>query len=248
MARGCPHFTPGPRETHCSTCNRMVAVADLSWIGGGVRADGGYPGTLSVVIPFWSDAGRHDAMLAECIASLAGAYDELVIVANHPTPDGRCEFSKHVNTGLRLARGDYRLVLNSDTKLLAGTLRDLCKPGVITTPVINGECVPFHGCCFCVPATVFAKHGGLDEGFVGCHEDMDFALRMYRAGVPMESVPTVGIWHQGGATYRTINEAEMHGGENARYFLQKWGTAYTLGSLMDEDRANGRYVEPRYPA
>ncbi len=204
--------------------------------------------TLSVIIPFWSDDGRHDAMLAECVASLGGAHDELVIVANYPTRDGRCEFSKHVNTGLRLARGDYRLVLNSDTKLLAGTLRDLCKPGVITTPVINGEVVPFHGCAFCVPATVYAAHGGLDEAYVGCWEDADYCQRMYRAAVPLESVPTVGIWHQGGATYRELNEQEMHHGANERLFIERWGTANTLAKLMEQDRANGCYVKPRYPA
>lgn len=204
--------------------------------------------TLSVVIPFFP--GHHDehvTMLQDCVASLRG-HDELVVVTNQPTPDGRAEFSRWVNLGLRLARGDYRLVLNSDTKLLAGSLRDLCKPGVITTPTINGERPPFHGCAFCVPATVLAEHGGLDEGFVGNFEDLDFALRMYRAGVPMEGVPSVGIWHHGGATYQFLNQREMMEGENQRIFVERWGRWITLPELIAEDRAKGCYVEPRYPA
>lgn len=201
--------------------------------------------TLSVVIPFWSDNGRHDAMLAACIESLDGQYDELVIASNQPTPEGRAEFAKYVNLGLRLARGDYRLVLNSDTCLEGGTIRDLCVPGVITSPTINGEPTVFHGCCFCVPRTVYARHGGLDEMYVGNWEDMDYALRMYRAGVPMQNVPTVTLWHEGGATYRDLNQPDMMHGENERRFLARWGKGYTLGSLMEEDRLAGRFVEPK---
>jgi GT2 family glycosyltransferase len=203
--------------------------------------------TLSVVIPFYAGRnGEHIPMLHECVASLQG-HDELIIVSNHPTPDGRAEFSRWVNLGLRLARGDYRLVLNSDTKLLAGNLRDLCKPGVITSPAINGDPVQFHGCCFCVPASVYAEHGGLDEQFVGNFEDLDYALRMYRAAVPMENAPTVSIWHHGGATYQFLNQREMMGGDNLRLFVERWGRWVTLPELMAEDRAAGRVVEPRYP-
>lgn len=200
---------------------------------------------LSVIVPFFPGRNlEHVPMLHECLSTLTG-HDEVLVMANEPTPDGRAQFSRYVNLGLRLARGDFRLVLNSDTKLLAGTLRDLCVPGVITTPVINGEAPPFHGCAFCVPRTVLEKHGGLDEGFIGNWEDLDFALRMYRAGVPMESVTTVSLWHQGGATYQHLNQMEMMHGENERRFLERWGKPYILSTLMGDDRANGRFVEPK---
>lgn len=198
---------------------------------------------LSVIIPFWSKDPELDAMLAACVGSLTG-YEELVVVTNEPLPDGRAHFAKYVNLGLRLARGEYRLVLNSDTKLLAGTLRDLCSPGTITTPTINGDRVCFHGCAFCVPATVYEKHGGLDEGYVGCWEDQDYCNSMYRAGVPIQNVPSVSIWHQGGATYRSLDEEAMQHGANKARFIAKWGRCISLSELMDEDRRNGCFVEP----
>ncbi|HSE43947.1 MAG TPA: glycosyltransferase family 2 protein [Gemmatimonadales bacterium] len=190
---------------------------------------------ISVVVPFWSADPDTDAMLARCVASLDGQYDELILSCNEPQPDGTVLFSKYVNLGLRLARGDYRVVVNSDLLLQQGSLRDLCVPGTITSPVINGNDQPFWGSCFCVPADVLAKHGGLDEEFTGYYEDLDYCVRMWKAGVPLRSVPSVHCTHIGGATYarkkERINPQKIIA-DNEPRFLRKHGRLYEVRELV----------------
>ena len=189
--------------------------------------------TLSVVIPYWSKDEAMDAMLADCVASLRGQFDELIVVSNQPTADGRALFSKWVNLGLRHARGDYRLVLNSDTLLHPEcNLRDLCVPNTITAPVVNGEAYPFWGCAFCIPAMVYAEHGGLDEIFRGSCEDLDYCVRMYQAGVPLRSVAAVHFKHIGGHSYHQGLAVSAMFRENEIKFLAKHGRMWHVSELV----------------
>ena len=188
---------------------------------------------LSVVIPFWSKEGHFDTMLADCVRSLRGQFDELIVVSNQPDEEGRALFSKWVNLGLRLASGDYTLVLNSDTLLdPASNLRDLCVPDTITCPIVNGDDYPFWGCAFCIPRTVYAAHGGLDEAFKGYFEDLDYCVRMYQAGVPIRSVKNVHLAHVGGHSYKQGLAVSRMEQENEAIFLRKHGRVWHVSELI----------------
>src|SRR4051812_36851041 len=108
---------------------------------------------ISVVIPYMEvDAGKQE-ILRRCVQSFTGA-DEVIVVWND-----RMGYAKPINKGLVLARGDFLVVMNDDLVWHGADLHDLCVPGVVTSPMVNGKIQPFWGCAFCIPREVYARTG-----------------------------------------------------------------------------------------
>jgi len=60
------------------------------------------------------------------------------------------------------------------------------------------------GCCMLIPASVLQNVGMLDEAFFAYCEDIDFSLRVRKAGFRLRYVPTAYLWHGSkGRTDRT---------------------------------------------
>ncbi len=138
---------------------------------------------ISVIIPHWSFNSEIDETLRKCVDSLSG-YDELIIVTNEGTG-----FAKAVNQGLKVARGEYLMVVNNDIMWTHGGLQSLCVPGVVTSPSVNHIPQKFWGSFFCIPRSVYEKIGGLDEQFeIGYYEDDDYVKRLDEAGIEMRAV------------------------------------------------------------
>ena len=57
------------------------------------------------------------------------------------------------------------------------------------------------GCCILIPAHILQNVGMLDEAFFAYCEDIDFSLRVRRAGFRLRYVPTAYLWH--GSNRRT---------------------------------------------
>ncbi|MDR3413182.1 MAG: glycosyltransferase family 2 protein [Formivibrio sp.] len=51
------------------------------------------------------------------------------------------------------------------------------------------------GCCMLIPASVLQRVGMLDEAFFAYCEDIDFSLRVCKAGFRLRYVPTALLWH-----------------------------------------------------
>lgn len=61
------------------------------------------------------------------------------------------------------------------------------------------------GCLMLIPAPVFAKVGLLDERFFMYGEDVEFALRLKRVGIPILYAPALEIRHAEGSASKSAN-------------------------------------------
>lgn len=158
---------------------------------------------LSICIPHWSVVPELDDLLDRCMKSLP-PHDETIIVVNEGIG-----FAKAVNYGLRLAKGDYIAVVSNDTVWRRGNLSDLCVPGTVTSPILNGGKQDFWGCFFVVPRDVYQKIGGLSEEYgLAYYEDNDYIARLSTAGVPMICVESCEIYSEGGQTMKHVSDKE----------------------------------------
>jgi O-antigen biosynthesis protein len=179
---------------------------------------------LSVVVPHWRLDDEVDEALRRCLASLPDDCEKLVIV-NQGTG-----FARNVNLGLRLASGDFLAVVGNDTRVVAGDVHDLCLPGVVASPIVEGkpgiEPGGFHGAFWVAPRDVSERVGPLDERFEGAFfEDDDYLVRLREAGVPTVQVASVRI-ESGriGLTMSKMREqADAWYAANERRFTEKWG-------------------------
>jgi hypothetical protein len=179
---------------------------------------------LSVVVPHWPLDDEVDEALRRCLASLPGDCEKLVIVN-----DGT-GFARNVNLGLRVAAGDFIGVTGNDTVVLDGDVYDLCVPGAVASPVVEGkpgiEPAGFHGAFWVAPRDVIERVGLLDERFEGAFfEDDDYLARLREAGVPTVQVPAVRVESRRiGLTMAKVQpQADAWYAENERRFTEKWG-------------------------
>lgn len=175
---------------------------------------------LSMVIPTYilnDDLER----LAFCTAiSYKDQVDELII-----TEDGgrHCEklrgiadiyiynkknrgFSVNVNTGWKMASGDFVAIVNSDTSLSKGNIRDLCIEGKVTSPEIENQFIPFlAGPFFVVPKSVTKERGMLIEDMRTYFSDSDYDHRVRDI---FQKVDSVVIYHE---MAKTVTAAGIEG-------------------------------------
>lgn len=171
---------------------------------------------ISVVIPHYPINEEVEKYLDTCVKSLSH-YDELILVVN----DG-IGFAKAVNRGMKLAKGDYIMVVNNDIRWKAGYLRDLCVKNTVTSPKINSYERDFSGCFFCVPRSVYEQIGGLDEQFeIGYYEDDDYLMRIQEAGIKTACVTTCNIDTEGGRTMQYFDKYKLIENNKAK-FEAKW--------------------------
>lgn len=157
---------------------------------------------VSVIIPVHINSLEILNLLSSCVQSLNGA-DEIIIQF-----DNECEgFSKTVNKGVLRSKYDYIAIVNDDTKMLNGTLKDYCKENTIVRPTLIGGYGKF---AFVVmPKKVWDKVGGLDEDFkIGFYEDKLFLDKAKSLGVNIEYSP-FEVWHKGSATIGEMNPKEL---------------------------------------
>ena len=107
-------------------------------------------------------------------------------------------FTKNINRGWKIASGDYTMLVNSDTLLFEGKLKDLCIPGRVTSPRVSGYITEkLFGGFFCVPKEIQEKYGYLDESFPMWGSDSDYEKKILDI---YQTVSSVDVYHKGGAT------------------------------------------------
>ena len=154
---------------------------------------------VSVIVPIYLNSPVIPRLLSECVASLVG-YDELILQFDE-TGEG---FSKTVNKGVMRSKGDYIAIVNDDTRMLEGSLKEYCKPNTICRPTIVGLNSKFP---FAVmPRTVWDLIGGLDEDFkIGFYEDKLFLDIAAEKGVKSETLK-LRVFHKGNVTISKMGD------------------------------------------
>lgn len=177
---------------------------------------------LSVVIPYYEAAGMEwkRPILKECVRSMAEHCDELLILSGTQST-----LPKTINHGLALSQGDYVVVTNDDCKLIAGSLRDLCVPGTLTSPLINGDNRGFSGHIWCAPREIIEATGGFDENYeIAYFDDDDWKFTVLDKGFKTKGIDTVNVYHPPTGTTLDKREDRDHiFHKNRAYFKEKWG-------------------------
>ena len=206
----------------------------------------------SIVIPTYNHC---DDLLKPCIESIKQYTDlsdlEIIVVANGCTDNTRdyvsglgsfakliwveeaVGYTKATNLGIKEATGEFVVLLNNDTELIAQPTNDwlnmLVAPFTDPTVGLTGPLQLFDNYansnvliffCVMIRKTLFDKIGILDEIFSpGGGEDIDFTVRANQAGyksvviTPTQfsseantNVGGVPIWHKDNRTFRDIPE------------------------------------------
>lgn len=214
---------------------------------------------VSIIIPTYNRAD----LLKTCLDSLkenTDLSDKEVIVISNGCVDNTVElvnrygspfrvvhwperlgYAKAINAGLVLAKGEYIVLLNNDTKFFANNYNwvdlllepfKLYKNVGITGPQFfpnqyaNTPCLFFF--CVMLSRKVFNAIGFLDERFgIGGNEDLDYCIRAYRAGFTIhktiahpEAKFEFPIFHAGGLTRVHLPDVRE---ENNEIFRQIYG-------------------------
>lgn len=117
-------------------------------------------------------------------------------------------FTANVNRGWRVSSGDYTMIVNSDTYLSEGKLKDLCIPGTVTSPVIENQYIDrLAGPFFVVPREVTDQRGYLMEEMKTYSSDSEYDHRVKDIFKTIESVK---VYHE---MARTVSAAGVEGGK-----------------------------------
>jgi hypothetical protein len=180
-------------------------------------------GKIVIAIPYWeSDSGKRK-VLQECVNSLKG-YDQLLVLAGHQP-----SLPIAWNMCLELAFGmgaEYVVLSNDDIILNQGLISDLCVPDKVLSPTVKGGVFKkFHAHIFSLPASVYNKIGKFDERFAVYWADTDYCKRLVDAGIPVETCAKVDILHKEPA--RTLKAtAGITETSDRDKFVEKWGREY----------------------
>ena len=130
-------------------------------------------------------------------------------------------------------RGSRRALLTPYTALVEVVRLDRLAPRLLRrhrlnhheTPLPEGTArVPaISGACMMLPAATFKAVDGMDGGYFLHVDDLDFCLRLHRAGVPVYFVPHVEAIHQGGSSEASPIWTEWH---KTRSFLRYFRVHY----------------------
>jgi len=158
---------------------------------------------VSVIIPIRPVNDQTWELTSQCVQSLVG-YDELILQFDLQGEG----FAKTVNKGVARAKGEWIAIVNNDTKMLNGSIKDMCKfQSVVRPKLVGGELAKF---AFVVmPHKIWEAIGGLSEDYeLGFYEDDEFLRKVQDKNFYMIESPLT-VWHYGGATIQHFSTPEQ---------------------------------------
>ena len=75
------------------------------------------------------------------------------------------------------------------------------------------------GACMMIPRSVYEAVGGFDEGLRVAFNDVDFCLRLRRAGYWIVYEPLAELYH-----HESASRGKLHPMEDEAFFIQRWGS------------------------
>lgn len=178
--------------------------------------------TLSLVFPTYTINKKLEEFAIRAILSYQDQADEIIVcedggmfsplLMNMATTyiynNENRGFSVNVNRGWKFATGDFVAIVNDDTELREGNLKDLCIPGKVTSPEIINQYIPYlAGPFWCADKEVTKERGYLLEDMKIYSSDSDYDHRIRDV---FQKVPSVKIFHEGA---QTCIAAGCEGGE-----------------------------------
>lgn len=177
---------------------------------------------ISLCIPTYTINKELEELAIRCALSYKDQVDELIV-----SEDGgmismdlfsladrymynkeNVGFTKNVNRVWRAAEGDFVMIVNSDTYLMKGDLKDLCIEGKISSPeIVNQFIERLAGPFWCAPAVITKERGYLMEELKTYSSDSEYDNRV--ADI-FQKVPSVRIFHH---QAQTVTAAGIEGGE-----------------------------------
>lgn len=196
-------------------------------------------------------------MAQDCLASILQFVDrnetQIIVVDNGSTArsqywednaDVYVRLNKNMgisrgwNCGLKLATGEYLVVVGDDITARPGWLEamydgmqltnaGMCNPGVEHLPGGVGIQENYKwpsGACFMLSRNTINKVGYFAEEtyFPGNWEDWDYWLRIYKAGLKIYRNYKVTVLHKEGKTMHAADLSARHNANKER-FIAKWG-------------------------
>lgn len=193
---------------------------------------------ISAVVLAYSLNDDLDNLMHDCVKSLKGKVDELIIVDNgspkiydwmisesdkYVRLNKNVGYVKGMNAGAKNAVYDHIVFVTSDTKLISGDLRDLCNEN-ICLPVIttdNSNYTPqLDGVFYAAPNDPFCLH---DERFDFYFSDKDLFQRATENGIKVIRIPSVVIDHKGWETTTVEGKKSIRYEKDKKTFFEKWG-------------------------
>ncbi len=171
---------------------------------------------ISLVVPCVILDKKLEDLALMCVGSYMDQVDEIIITQDSGMFSTNlltladsyiyCKenvgFTKNVNRGWKYASGDYVMIVNSDTQLRKGNLKDLCIPGKVTSPVIVNQYIErLAGPFWVVPKEVAAERGYLLEELKTYSSDSEYDHRVKDIFV---KVPSVEIYHEQAQTVKAL--------------------------------------------
>lgn len=228
----------------------------------------------SIVIPTFK---HFEDCLKPCVESILQHTDfqdvELIVVANGCEDDGTvkyiadlrntlgnhfsvidinraCGYTKAINIGISISKGDYIVLLNNDTQILGSNWLDmLVAPFLLDEAVgITGAAKNYHKetqsefllfFCAMTKRDILNRVGGIDPIFnPGYGEDIDYCNKLKRLGYKIVQVPNdirltdvrptdqhtlqFPIWHKGSVTVKDVEDWSKVVPRNEKILLERY--------------------------
>jgi len=171
-------------------------------------------------------------------------FPQVVLIAN----EKNLGFASAVNQGLRISRGRFIVVLNSDTVLLNNAFTKMAEfmkenpgAGAVRPKVLNPdgslqrqgsgiwrifkapdrvyELDWVSGCCMMLRREIIENVGFFDEFFFFYNEDLDYSKRIKKAGWKLYYFPPANIIHYWGKSSKGLEEKLLIEGYRGGYYL-----------------------------
>ena len=170
--------------------------------------------SISVVVPTYTLTEELEVMAYNCAKTYREFADEVIITEDagrrsmalldiadtYVYHDENLGFTRNLNVGWKLATKDFVFLVNSDTYIDYGDPQNLCIPGKVTSPYMQGHTRGnefLNGAFFVVPKEVQKERGMLNEKYITYYSDDDYHDRVADIFQHIESVI---IRHAFGAT------------------------------------------------
>lgn len=183
------------------------------------------------MIPTYTMDAKLEQMAYDCARSYKQYVDQIIICEDGGKFSPKLQtiadtyiynwdnvgFTKNVNRGWRYSQADFTGIVSSDTYLYDGNPQDLCLEGLVTSPEVVNQHIPYlAGPLWVCPREIYEKRGGLIETMHTYNSDSEYDHRVRDV---FKKVPSVLIYHHMSQTVTPagVNTPEQASKDQAEY-------------------------------